>query len=444
MKEIKCPHCGKVFTVDEADYASIVSQVRNTEFEADLQRRLAELTRTKEAERQAAVLKAENDFQRKLNEKDTLLGRKDDELARLRAQMSQTEQLSQMEMAKQLSLKDQEITRLQSTIRQNDKDRELAVIKEQQRALSVLNEKEVAIKELQGAVESVKGQAAIRENSLKEQYETRLKQKETEVAFYRDLKARQSTKMVGETLEQHCQIEFNRIRMTGFPDAYFEKDNDASSGSKGDFVFRDFADGMEYISIMFEMKNEMDTTATKHKNQDFFAKLDKDRREKSCEYAVLVSLLETDNDLYNQGIVDVSYEYEKMYVIRPQFFLPLISLLTQAAKKSIAYKRELQLARQQTVDVTNFENRLNEFKERFGNNYRLASERFKTAIDEIDKTIDHLQKVKDGLLGSERNLRLANDKAEALTVKKLTHNNPTMKAKFAEVRRSNGESGAEE
>ncbi|MCD8301616.1 MAG: DUF2130 domain-containing protein [Prevotellaceae bacterium] len=444
MKEIKCPHCGKIFTVDEADYASIVSQVRNAEFEEDLQRRLAELTRTKEAERQAAVLKTENDFQRKLNEKDTLLGRKDDELARLRAQMSQTAQLSQMEMAKQLSLKDQEITRLQSTIRQNDKDRELAVIKEQQRALSVLNEKEVAIKELQGAVESVKGQAAIRENSLKEQYETRLKQKETEVAFYRDLKARQSTKMVGETLEQHCQIEFNRIRMTGFPDAYFEKDNDASGGSKGDFVFRDFADGMEYISIMFEMKNEMDTTATKHKNQDFFAKLDKDRREKACEYAVLVSLLETDNDLYNQGIVDVSYEFEKMYVIRPQFFLPLISLLTQAAKKSIAYKRELQLARQQTVDVTNFENRLNEFKERFGNNYRLASERFKTAIDEIDKTIDHLQKVKDGLLGSERNLRLANDKAEALTVKKLTHNNPTMKAKFEEARRGSGDSGAEE
>ncbi len=444
MKEIKCPHCGKVFTVDEADYASIVSQVRNTEFEEDLGRRLAELTRTKEAERQAAVLKTENDFQRKLNEKDTLLGRKDDELARLRAQMSQTEQLSQMEMAKQLSQKDQEITRLQSTISQNDKDRELAVIKEQQRALSVLNEKEVAIKELQGAVESVKGQAAIRENNLKEQYETLLKQKETEVAFYRDLKARQSTKMVGETLEQHCQIEFNRIRVTSFPYAYFEKDNDVSGGSKGDFVFRDFADGVEYISIMFEMKNERDTTIVKHKNQDFFAKLDKDRREKSCEYAVLVSLLETDNDLYNQGIVDVSYEYEKMYVIRPQFFLPLISLLTQAAKKSVAYKRELQLARQQTVDVTNFESRLNEFKEKFGNNYRLASERFNTAIDEIDKTINHLQKVKEALLGSERNLRLANNKAEELTVKKLTYNNPTMKAKFEEARLRSGESGAKE
>ncbi len=469
MKELKCPNCGKAFTVDEAEYASIVNQVRNAEFEEALSRRLEEISKTKDAERSNAVLQAENDFQKKLNAKDAELGRKDEELAKIKAQMTGVVQAKQIELAEQLSLKDQEIAklreqvstiatttqgemavkmaekeqeivRLQSAITRGDADKRLAVMEEQQKFMQQLSEKDLAFRELEGAMESEKSQALIRENNLKTQYEDRLKQKETEVAFYRDLKAKQSTKMVGETLEQHCQIEFNRMRVVSFPNAYFDKDNDASGGTKGDFIFRDYVDGVEYISIMFEMKNEMDTTATKHKNEDFYAKLDKDRREKGCEYAVLVSLLEADNEYFNQGIVDVSWKYEKMYVVRPQFFIPLISLLTQAAKKSVEYKKELQLARQQNIDVTNFERQLSDFKEKFGNNYRLASEKFQTAIDEIDKTIDHLQKVKQGLLGSERNLRLANDKADALTVRKLTFKNPTMKAKFDEAR--NAENGS--
>ncbi len=469
MNDLKCPNSGKAFTVDEAEYASIVNQVRNAEFEEALSRRLEEISKTKDAERSNAVLQAENDFQKKLNAKDAELGRKDEELAKIKAQMTGVVQAKQIELAEQLSLKDQEIAklreqvstiatttqgemavkmaekeqeivRLQSAITRGDADKRLAVMEEQQKFMQQLSEKDLAFRELEGAMESEKSQALIRENNLKTQYEDRLKQKETEVAFYRDLKAKQSTKMVGETLEQHCQIEFNRMRVVSFPNAYFDKDNDASGGTKGDFIFRDYVDGVEYISIMFEMKNEMDTTATKHKNEDFYAKLDKDRREKGCEYAVLVSLLEADNEYFNQGIVDVSWKYEKMYVVRPQFFIPLISLLTQAAKKSVEYKKELQLARQQNIDVTNFERQLSDFKEKFGNNYRLASEKFQTAIDEIDKTIDHLQKVKQGLLGSERNLRLANDKADALTVRKLTFKNPTMKAKFDEAR--NAENGS--
>ncbi len=469
MKELKCPNCGKAFTVDEAEYASIVNQVRNAEFEDALSRRLEEISKTKDAERSNAVLQAENDFQKKLNAKDAELGKKVEELAKIKAQMTGVVQAKQIELAEQLSLKDQEIAklreqvstiatttqgemavkmaekeqeivRLQSAITRGDADKRLAVMEEKQKFLQQLSEKELAFRELEGAMENEKSQALIRENNLKTQYEDRLKQKETEVAFYRDLKAKQSTKMVGETLEQHCQIEFNRMRVVSFPNAYFDKDNDAGGGTKGDFIFRDYIDGVEYISIMFEMKNEMDTTVTKHKNEDFYAKLDKDRREKGCEYAVLVSLLEADNEYFNQGIVDVSWKYEKMYVVRPQFFIPLISLLTQAAKKSVEYKKELQLARQQNIDVTNFERQLNDFKEKFGNNYRLASEKFQTAIDEIDKTIDHLQKVKLGLLGSERNLRLANDKADALTVRKLTFKNPTMKAKFDEAR--NAENGS--
>ncbi len=411
------------------------------------------------------MLQAENDFQKKLNAKDAELGKKVEELAKIKAQMTGVVQAKQIELAEQLSLKDQEIAklreqvgtiatttqgemalkmaekeqeivRLQSAITRGDADKRLALMEEKQKFLQQISEKELAFRELEGAMENEKSQALIRENNLKTQYEDRLKQKETEVAFYRDLKAKQSTKMVGETLEQHCQIEFNRMRVVSFPNAYFDKDTDAGGGTKGDFIFRDYIDGVEYISIMFEMKNEMDTTATKHKNEDFYAKLDKDRREKGCEYAVLVSLLEADNEFFNQGIVDVSWKYEKMYVVRPQFFIPLISLLTQAAKKSVEYKKELQLAHRQNIDVTNFERQLNDFKEKFGNNYRLASEKFQTAIDEIDKTIDHLQKVKQGLLGSERNLRLANDKADALTVRKLTFKNPTMKAKFDEARKA--------
>ncbi len=473
MKELICPHCGKVFAVDQAEYASIVSQVRNKEFEQDLHHRLEEITRTKEAERHSAVLKAENEFQKQLNTKDAELGKKEEEIKLLNMKIKGISQEQQLQMAeeigkkneeiaqlkeqmktigetakhnldKQLNQKDQEILQLKASISQSDTEKHMAVLQEQQKAQQLLSQKELAIKELQVVMENEKGQAQLRESNLKAQFEDQLRQKNTEIEFYRDLKARQSTKMVGETLEQHCQIEFNRIRTTSFPNAYFDKDNDASGGTKGDFIFRDYIDGIEYISIMFEMKNEMDTTATKQKNEDFYAKLDKDRQKKNCEYAVLVSLLETDNDLFNQGIVDVSWKYDKMYVIRPQFFLPIISLLTQAARKSIAYKKELEVARQQHIDVTNFENQLNDFKEKFGNNYRLASERFQKAIDEIDKTIDHLQKVKEGLLGSERNLRLANDKADALTVRKLTAKNPTMKVKFEEARRAAAMTDAEE
>ena len=288
-----------------------------------------------------------------------------------------------------------------------------------------------------------KSEASLRENSLKKEFEFQLKQKQEEVDYYKDLKTKLSTKMVGETLEIHCSTEFNRMRPL-FPNAYFEKDNDASGGSKGDFIFRDYEDGMEYISIMFEMKNEMDETATKHKNEDFLKKLDEDRKAKNCEFAVLVSLLEPESELYNSGIVDMSHRYPKMYVIRPQFFMPLITLLVQTSKKSIDYQRQLAIARSQSVDVTNFENQLNDFKEKFANNYRLASEKFKTAIDEIDKSINHLQKIKEALVGSERNLRLANDKADNLTIKRLTRGNPTMKAKFEEARRISEETSGEE
>lgn len=466
MKELKCPKCGTTFTVDEAEYASIVNQVRNAEFEEELRRRLNEMAKTKEAERDNAVLQAENEFQKTLNQKDAELSRKDEELARMKAEMSGIAQTKQIElndqlsrkdqeiarlreqvdtiakttendMAVRLSEKDQEIVRLKSAIDNSDRERQVAVLEERTKSAKQLSEKEKAIVELQGVVKAAENDKALALSTMKTQYDFMLKQKEEEVEHYRDLKSRMSTKMVGETLEQHCQIQFNQNRMFAYPNAYFEKDNDASGGTKGDFIFRDYIDGTEYISIMFEMKNEMDETATKHKNEDFFAKLDKDRQAKGCEYAVLVSLLESDNELYNQGIVDVSYKYDKMFVIRPQFFLPLIGLLTQASKKSVEFKREIELARQQNIDVTNFENQLNDFKEKFGNNFRLASEKFQKAIDEIDNTIKHLQNVKDALLGSERNLRLANDKADALTVRKLTYKNPTMKAKFDEARKAN-------
>ncbi|MCR5647756.1 MAG: DUF2130 domain-containing protein, partial [Acholeplasmatales bacterium] len=279
-----------------------------------------------------------------------------------------------------------------------------------------------------------KNLAIVNENNIKKEYELKLKNKDDEIAYYKDLKTKMSTKMIGETLEQHCEISFNQLRMTAFPNAYFEKDNDAKTGSKGDYIFKESKDGTEFISIMFEMKNEMDETATKHRNEDFFKELDKDRNEKGCEYAVLVSMLEANNELYNQGIVDVSYKYPKMYVIRPQFFIPMITLLRNAALNSLAYKQELIDARAQNLDITHFEEAMDDFKDKFGRNYRLASEKFSKAIEEIDKTIDHLNKTKDALLSSENNLRLANDKAQDLSIKKLTRNNPTMAQKFEELK----------
>lgn len=549
MKEIRCPKCQSVFQVDEADYASIVSQVKNAEFNDELNRRLEEVRKQYAAELKADVMKSEQTFGQKLSAKDLEIGEKNTEIERLKAQIDSMAQAKALELAEEMNKKDQEISELKAKIEStaqakalelagemnkkdqeiselkakiestaqakalelagemNKKDQEIselkakiestaqakalelagemnkknqeiselkakiesmvqtnalelagelakkdkeiselkstisqskdacqiAVLEEQRKAQDALKEKDNKIVELTGMVNQQKNEAALRENNIKETYEIQLKKKQEEVDYYKDLKTRMSTKMVGETLEIHCSTEFNRMRPL-FPNAYFEKDNDASGGSKGDFIFRDYEDGFEYISIMFEMKNEMDQTATKHKNEDFLKKLDDDRKAKKCEFAVLVSLLEPESELYNTGIVDMSHRYPKMYVIRPQFFLPLITLLVQTSKKSIEYQRQLAIARSQSVDVTNFESRLNDFKEKFANNYRLASEKFKTAIDEIDKSITHLQKIKEALVGSERNLRLANDKADSLTIKKLTYNNPTMKEKFKEAR----------
>ncbi|MBQ3710043.1 MAG: DUF2130 domain-containing protein [Bacteroidales bacterium] len=400
MKELKCPKCGSVFTVDEADYALILSQVKNREFDAEVNRRINELHQQHNAEQKAAEAQLEKNHLAELNKKD------------------------------------QEIAQLKAQIAQSDSRQQIAVMEIRQKAQGVLNQKDAEIAKLKADAEVKTAEAASSMAILKEQYEGRLKSAQEQVEYYKDLKARLSTKMVGETLEIHCSTEFERVRPL-FPNAYFEKDNDASGGSKGDFIFRDFEDDIEYISIMFEMKNEMDETASKHKNEDFFRKLDADRNAKHCEFAVLVSLLEPDSELYNTGIVDVSHRYPKMYVIRPQFFIPLITLLVQTSKKSLEYKKQLVIAQNQSIDVTNFESQLTDFKDRFGRNYRLAYEKYQTAIDEIDKSIAHLQKIKDALISSENNLRLANDKLEDLSIKKLTRNNPTMKAKFDEAREQN-------
>lgn len=435
MNEIKCPNCGTIFKVDEAEYASIVSQVRNSEFYDELKRRIAEREGQYKAEQKNAELKAEQDFKDKLNAKELEVMAKNEEIGRLKSRLDRISNEKDLKFKDVLNEKDQAILKLTEQLKQSSLENEKAVLEERDRLQEQINEKNRQLVELQAKVKSEQDAAKLREKDIKEVYEQKLKDKQEQVDYYKDLKTRMSTKMVGETLEVHCSTEFNRVRASMYPRAYFDKDNDVKGGSKGDFIFRDYAeDGTEYISIMFEMKNEMDETATKHKNEDFFAKLDKNRTEKKCEYAVLVSLLEPDSELYNTGIVDVSYRYPKMYVVRPQFFMSLISILVQASAKSIDYKRQLVAARQQSIDVTNFEDQLNKFKEGFSRNYRLASEKFRAAIEEIDKSISHLQKIKDALIGSENNLRLANDKAEDLTIKKLTRNNPTMKAQFDAAR----------
>lgn len=434
MNEIKCPSCGKVFSVDEATYASVVSQVRTKEFSAEIKKRMEELENQQKMQQQAEALKAEKDFQQRINLKEQELQKQKEEIARLKEQVKGASLAMQVELTKQVTAKDAEIQKLKGELAQGKSIVEVAVLKEQNKASRMVQEKDNEIAMWKGQVDTEKAAALRREQDIKEKYELQLRQKQEMVDYYKDLKTRMSTKMVGETLEVHCSTLFNTTIRPIMPQAYFEKDNDASAGSKGDFIFRDYEGEFEYISIMFEMKNEMDETATKHRNEDFLKKLDEDRRQKNCEFAVLVSLLEPESELYNTGIVDVSHRYPKMYVIRPQFFIPLITLLVQTSKKSIALQQELALARNQSIDVTNFENKLNDFKEKFANNYRLASEKFQRAIEEIDKSIDHLQKIKANLLGSENNLRLANNKAEELTIKKLTRQNPTMKAKFDEVR----------
>lgn len=437
MKELKCPKCGSIFTVDEADYASIVSQVKNAEFNEELNRRLQELHERHKAEELLTISKVEKDFQEALNKKELEIKEKDATIGLLSGKLNESEQVKKKEISLALAEKDKVILDLKSTVSEGENKLKLAVMEEQRKASESLQSKDKEISELKANAEISRQKAINYVNTQKEQYETKLKMMQEQVDYYKDLKTKMSTKMIGETLEIHCSTQFNQMMRPMMPNAYFEKDNDASGGSKGDFIFRDFApDGTEYISIMFEMKNEADETATKHKNEDFFKKLDADRKAKNCEFAVLVSLLEPDNELYNGGIVDVSYKYDKMYVIRPQFFLPIISLLVQTSKKSLEYKQQLAVAKSQSIDVTNFENQLLDFRDKFGRNYRLASEKFQTAIDEIDKSISHLQKIKEALIGSENNLRLANDKAEALTIKKLTQNNPTMTTLFEEARQN--------
>ena len=410
MRELKCPKCGNVFSVDEADYAAIVGQVRSKEFEAEVNNRVAEIQKQNQLQQEANTIKISQEYQSKLNSKQAELSDKDKEILLLKSQ-------------------------LKTQIAQNEDKIRIALMEEQGRYKDTLQSKENDLLRLKSELELKKNEAIIRENNIKESYERQLKEKQEMVDYYKDLKAKLSTKMVGETLEAHCEIEFNRYRTTMFPNAYFEKDNDSATGSKGDFIFKDYdEEHTEYISIMFEMKNEMDTTATKHKNEHFFEKLDRDRREKGCEYAVLVSLLEQDNEFYNGGIVDVSYRYPKMYVVRPQFFLPIISLLSQASKNTIEYKKELIRARQQSVDITNFENKINDFKEKFGKHYTSASAKFMKAVDDIDKAIKNLQDMKKELLASENYLRLANNDTDDLTIKKLTRGNPTMKKMFEDAR----------
>ena len=390
MNEIKCPKCGTVFQISESDYESILKQIRDKEFEKELLIREEQYKKEKDSAEKIAEMNKEKELIESINKKES-------ELVEVKNKLKLLEKEKELEIEKALAEKENRINSLTSEIS--------------------VKEKEYALKE----------------KVVKESYELKLKDKDEQIAYYKDFKAKQSTKMIGESLEVHCSTEFNRLRPL-FKNAYFEKDNDAKTGSKGDFIFRDYdEDGNEIVSIMFEMKNEADKTASKHKNEHFFKELDKDRKEKKCEYAVLVSLLEIDNDYYNDGIVDVSYQYEKMYVIRPQFFIPLITLIRNLSSKSLEYKKELELVKNQNIDITHFEDNINAFKEGFSRNYRLASERFSKAIDEIDKTIEHLLKTKEHLLKTDDNLRLANSKAEDLTIKKLTRNNPTMSKLFEEL-----------
>ena len=392
MHEIKCPNCGTIFQIDEMDYQNVVKQIRDQEFEKEISEREKQYKIEKESAVELAKNKIEKEYQERVTE----------------------QKLEIVELKNKLVLQDKEST---LTIQ------------------NALSKKESEISTLSNQLELLKNDFLMKEKNLKETYEEKLKDREEQISYYRDFKAKQSTKMIGESLEVHCSNEFNKLRPL-FSNAYFEKDNDARSGSKGDFIYRDYDDeGMEFVSVMFEMKNEADMTATKHKNEDFFKELDKDRREKKCEYAVLVSLLEIDNDYYNEGIVDVSHKYEKMYVIRPQFFIPLITLIRGMAMNSLKYKKELLMIQNQNIDISHFEDNLNTFKEGFARNYRLASDKFKKAIDEIDKTIDHLQKTKEALLSSENNLRLANNKADDLTIQRLTKGNETMKKLFSETKK---------
>ena len=495
MEQLKCPSCGTVFTVEESGYASIAKQVRDAEFRKELERlekqfrtesdlnaerllaerlgakdeAIASLKdelasarqnaalqlRDKEAEN--AVLSQKLEAEKSSREKDIraavdaalaaerkesgrLLGEAELRIQELSLGLKAEKDARDTEIKAAVAGKAEEVARLEASMKAKDAEMRLALEKARGEAGELASAKDLEIAKLRGDLAAKQAEMELAIKTEGDKYAFLIKAKDEEIERYRDFKARQSTKMVGESLEVYCHNQFSQIRAAAFPNAYFEKDNDARTGSKGDFIFRDWIDGEEIISIMFEMKNEMDTTQTKHRNEDFFKELDKDRREKKCEYAILVSLLEPDSDLYNVGIVDVSYRYEKMYVIRPQFFIQMITILRNAAASSASYRRQLAEVRSQNIDIANFEASLNDFKDRFGRNYRLASERFKAAIDEIDKSIQHLQKIRENLLRSEDNLRLANDKAEDLTIKRLTRGNPTMRAMFEELK-ENGNNG---
>lgn len=449
MNEIKCPNCGTVIKIDESIYAKIVKQVRDKEFNEDLKKRLEEehlreeqaleLQKTSleqyyqdkeyklKEEYNKSVLELKQQVLNKDLETKEILSKKDKELVELKTKLDNQTELVKSKVSKEYQdevyQKEKIISQLQSDIMMQESKYKLEL-------QDNLNKKDKEIGSLQNTIENTKNSYLLKENNLKEAYEEKLKLKDEQIAYYKDFKAKQSTKMIGESLEVHCNNEFNKLRPL-FPKSYFEKDNDCKNGSKGDFIFRDYDDeGTEITSIMFEMKNEADKTASKHKNEDFFKELDKDRKEKNCEYAVLVSMLEIDNDYYNEGIVDVSYKYPKMYVIRPQFFIPIITLIRGMGLNTLEYKKEIELLQKENIDISHFEENMNSFKESFGRNYRLASDKFKKAIEEIDKTIEHLQKTKENLLSSDKNLRIANDKAEGLSIKKLTSNSKTVREMF--------------
>lgn len=434
MKELICPKCGTIFKVDETDYKSIVDQVRNKEFEKELEVRMNELLLRKKAEQKLEIQKTEMSFMAKLNEKDQILKDMSSEIARLKECLQDADNRNKNEILLAMSEKDKTIAQLNSVIEQKEAKIKITVMEEQSKYQKALDDKNAEIVKLKSDSEIEKAKAQVHEAELKKQHESELRAKQEQIDYYKDMKMKLSTKMVGETLEKHCSYLFNTMLRPIMEHAYFEKDNDISDGTKGDFIFRDYDNGIEYVSIMFEMKNETDTHSTKHKNEDFLKKLDEDRRKKNCEFAVLVSLLEPESELYNNGIVDVSHHYEKMYVIRPQFFIPLITLLVQTSRKSLEYKRQLIEARNKDVDVTNFENKLESFKEKFGRHYELASRKFSAAIEDIDATIKKLQKVREELVSSENNIRLANQDTEDLTIRKLTYKNPTKKQKFDEAR----------
>ena len=438
MNEIKCPHCQTVFTIDENSYADIVSQVRNKEFAEDVHKQLEFAKKQFETEKALA-----KEQEKRLYDEERAHFEK--KILSLELALKNADVKEEKNVQEALHQKEKEFSALQAELNQLKQQLQFKEVELSQKFQEDLHAKERTILELKQAKELQQKEQEVQQTALKEKYELELRSKKDQfelelkakdeaIAFYKDFKAKQSTKMVGESLEQHCEIEFNRLRMTAFPRAEFGKDNDAKTGSKGDYIYREYDEnGIEVLSIMFEMKNENDETATKKKNEHFFKELDKDRHEKQCEYAILVSLLEADNELYNTGIVDVSYQYPKMYVVRPQFFIPIITLLRNAALNSLQYKQELALMRDQHIDITNFEEDLETFKKGFARNYELASKKFQSAIDEIDKTIKSLEKTKAALLSSENNLRLANNKAEDLTVKKLVKNNPTMKQRFEEL-----------